>query len=367
MQLKRPTLLLDKNKCLENIRKMKNKAEKYGLIFRPHFKTHQSAEIGKWFKNEGIDRIAVSSVSMANYLAQNGWNDIVIAFPLNIAELDEVIALSHQTNLHVVIENMDALTALARKADRKLGVFIKIDAGYHRTGIPVKNHQQILILLHEIGHVRHLVFKGFLVHNGQTYHQPGPEQILEVHDKSHQVLTELKMELTRHNLKSFFSVGDTPAISLTENFENINEIRPGNFVFYDVMQQNLGACTFQDIAVALACPVVAKHEDRMEVIIYGGAVHLSKDYITGENGNKIFGLIARLDEDGWGKPWPDTYVKTLSQEHGIIKTNPDVFRRLKIGDFIAILPIHSCLTTNLMREFTTLDGKKITTMLSCSK
>ncbi|RLD73544.1 MAG: alanine racemase, partial [Bacteroidetes bacterium] len=77
-----PTLILNKALVLENIQFMAEKARKHHLSFRPHFKTHQSAEIGNWFKDAGVDKITVSSVSMAEYFAKHGWKDITIAFPL---------------------------------------------------------------------------------------------------------------------------------------------------------------------------------------------------------------------------------------------------------------------------------------------
>lgn len=41
-----PTLLLDENKCRANIAMMAAKASSHRLIFRPHFKTHQSLALG---------------------------------------------------------------------------------------------------------------------------------------------------------------------------------------------------------------------------------------------------------------------------------------------------------------------------------
>ena len=38
------------------------------LSFRPHFKTHQSAEIGSWFRDFGVTRITVSSRESADGL-----------------------------------------------------------------------------------------------------------------------------------------------------------------------------------------------------------------------------------------------------------------------------------------------------------
>ncbi len=80
----RPTLVLDKEICLRNIEKMMKKAAEFKLKFRPHFKTHQSAEIGEWFKLFGAEAITVSSVQMAEFFAANGWRDITLAFSLNI-------------------------------------------------------------------------------------------------------------------------------------------------------------------------------------------------------------------------------------------------------------------------------------------
>ncbi|MBK8048603.1 MAG: hypothetical protein IPK16_16670 [Anaerolineales bacterium] len=57
-------------------------------------------------------------------------------------------------------------------------------------------------------------------------------------------------------------------------------MRPGNFVFYDWTQVQVGSCGFDDVAVVAACPVVGKYPDRHEVVLYGGAVHLSKDFLT---------------------------------------------------------------------------------------
>ena len=65
-----PKLLLDKEKCLRNIEKMAMKAERNSLSFRPHCKTHQSAEIANWLRDFNIGSITVSSFHMARYFAE---------------------------------------------------------------------------------------------------------------------------------------------------------------------------------------------------------------------------------------------------------------------------------------------------------
>ncbi|MFV0375749.1 MAG: hypothetical protein ACK5JD_00445 [Mangrovibacterium sp.] len=65
MDIIRPTLLLDKAVCLRNIARMAERAKAKNLKFRPHFKTHQSAVIGTWYRQFGVSSITVSSVQMA--------------------------------------------------------------------------------------------------------------------------------------------------------------------------------------------------------------------------------------------------------------------------------------------------------------
>jgi D-serine deaminase-like pyridoxal phosphate-dependent protein len=87
-------------------------------------------------------------------------------------------------------------------------------------------------------------------------------------------------------------------------------------------------------------------------VIYGGAVHLSKEFITDKTGQRIFGLIALPDPScsTWGAAIKNTYAAALSQEHGIIKTTEDFIHNVKVGDILAVLPVHSCLTANLLGE-----------------
>jgi D-serine deaminase-like pyridoxal phosphate-dependent protein len=364
MKLIKPTLLLDQGKCRKNIRQMMLKADRGNALFRPHFKTHQSAVVGEWFREAGVRAIAVSSVTMAGYFARHGWNDITIAFPVNIAEIDEINELARDIKLNLLVENIEAVEFLISNLKWKTGIFIKINTGYNRTGIHVSEHQNILHLARKIQGPSMMQFKGLLDHNGHTYQAVSRNEIKTIHQNSLEGVLQLRAFLAENKIEGEISMGDTPAMSIVENFDGIDEVRPGNFVFYDVMQALLGSCGYDKIAVALACPVVAKHAERMEIVVYGGAVHLSKDFILGEDGKPVYGKIVRLNKNGWSVPLENVFVKSLSQEHGIIKADAAFFEQVRVGDFIGILPIHSCLTVNLMREFYTLDGERIATLNS---
>mgnify|MGYP001070831373 CR=1 FL=1 len=355
MHISKPTLLIDPDTCRNNIRTMNQKALDHGLVFRPHFKTHQSKQIGRWFRQEGIDRITVSSVDMARYFAEDGWEDITLAFPLNIHEIPQINELAGQIRLNLTILNTESIEALEKGINHPVGIFLKIDTGAQRTGIPHDHPDKIIAVRDSIARSSRLKLKGLLAHAGHTYHAGSREEILRIHQETRDRLVRIREMLKEDDEQLIISVGDTPSCSLAEEFEGIDEIRPGNFVFYDMQQYKLNACSTDHIEVALAAPVVAKHKERGQIILYGGAVHLSKDTFI-EGSTSVYGYGALINEKGWSMPAEKIIVSGVSQEHGILNVTPYRMERLSIGDFIGILPSHSCLTANLMGEYTDLEG-----------
>ena len=349
MEIQVPTLIIDQKKVNNNINRMLKKVELGNIIFRPHFKTHQLTDIGKLFKDKRVNSITVSSVSMASYFANHGWKDITIAFPVNLPEIEEINKLAGKINLNVLVESLFSVSIMSNKTTQTLGVFIKIDAGYHRTGL-LPNNPEIDKIIKLLDSNKQLVFRGFLSHAGNTYIAKSKSEILSIMDDSRSILNTLKQKYILQYPDIIISYGDTPSCSLSDDCRGFDEIRPGNFVYYDVMQNHIGSCSINDIAVAVACPVVATHQTRNELVIYGGAVHLSKEFIESEKGLKVFGYVVNFTEEGWSKPIEGAYVSALSQEHGIIKMSHQEIAEYKPGDIIGILPIHSCLTANLLHN-----------------
>lgn len=355
MEITCPTLLLDIQKCKNNIQRMANKAKQNNVEFRPHFKTHQSHEIGQWFHEVGVDKITVSSVRMAHYFAKDGWKDISIAFPTNILEVTEINDLASKINLNILIESKKVFEFVEQNLKAEVGVFIKIDAGYHRTGISVENKDEINELISCFKQSGRCKFKGFLVHNGHTYKAASIAEIKQIHFEAMIKLKALKERYLHTYPELTLSLGDTPSMSVVDDFKDIDEIRPGNFVFYDLMQSQLGVCSENDISVIVACPVVAKHKSRNQIVIYGGGVHLSKESIKVDN-QTIFGKMLRLENNKWTIPTQSYYLKSISQEHGILQLDEQLMKEIKIGQLLGILPVHSCLAADLYDSYLTMNS-----------
>ncbi|MCP4147061.1 MAG: alanine racemase [bacterium] len=351
----KPTLIVDRQKVIANIAKMMRKTESTGIRFRPHFKTHQSPQIGNYFKEQGVTSITVSSVEMAAIFARHGWDDITIAILVNPLEIDEINRLAGEIKLSLLVDSTGMVTFLKQSLQHNVDIWIKIDTGYHRTGLENHRLKDILALSESVTQAENLRFKGLLTHTGTSYGVQSVTELKKLYQKTVSTMNEIREYLKRNCIKDIeLSIGDTPTCSVVEELYGVDEIRPGNFVYYDVMQLALGSCREDEIAAAAACPVIAKYPQRNEIVVYGGAVHLSKESIIDANDDKIFGLVALPEKDfrTWGPSVKNTFVKTLSQEHGIIKTEKDFLQKINAGDILFILPVHSCLTANLLKEST---------------
>lgn len=353
--INKPTLLIDRLKVEANIRRMLGKARGAGAVLRPHFKTHQSLEVGRWFREAGVDRIAVSSVSMARQFASDGWKDILIAFPVNLREMDEINRLASTTRLGLTVSAPGVMPLLTKALRAPADLWLKIDVGTHRTGFDPNDPDAIRLALGQAEENPLITPTGLLVHAGHTYQAGSPGEILKIHKESMGLLNGLKASLADVFSRAQVSWGDTPSCSLSDHFYGADELRPGNFVYYDLMQYQKGACLLDDIAVAVAAPVVALHQSRREMVVYAGAVHLSKEQGRDALGNVHYGQVVILDGSGhWSFPEEPVFVNRISQEHGVIRLPETLLQQFSPGDLAGILPVHSCLTADLLRGDTRL-------------
>jgi D-serine deaminase-like pyridoxal phosphate-dependent protein len=340
---------------------MAEKASFSRSALRPHFKTHQSKTIGGWFREFGTDRITVSSVGMALYFSEDGWNDITIAFPVNIRQIEEIAGLSEKVKLGLLLVDDSPVETLGKQLHHEVAIWIKIDVGTHRTGLAPDHPEEIERILERLKPYPHLQFAGFLAHAGHSYHSRSVTEVQRIYDQSLAILLDLKRKYLNDFPGIRISLGDTPGCSMVSDFGRVDELRPGNYVFYDLMQEQIGACSMDDIAVAMACPVVAVHRDRLQWIIYGGGIHFSKDFLSLEDGRKCFGRMVDVQGGSWSveNTNENPFILSLSQEHGIVQCTDKNFNLCTPGDLSLWLPVHSCLTADAMGSYINLSGDPI--------
>jgi D-serine deaminase-like pyridoxal phosphate-dependent protein len=355
-----PTLVVDAAKVRQNAVRILDRAARNKTVLRPHFKTHQARQVGRIFRELGIHCGTVSSLTMAEYFAADGWDDLTVAFPVNLREMDTINALAGRIQLGLLADNADSIKALAAGLRQPVKLWIKIDTGSHRCGLDPQQTNKVADLLALAAKSPLIHTAGLLTHDSRTYAARGAEAISKLYQEGARAMLDLREALARKGFGGLkISIGDTPSASLVEDWLGVDEARPGNFAYYDLQQVGTGACQPQSVAAAVACPVVGIYPERSEAVVYGGAVHLSKQaqpgmagFLPGGPPELNFGTVFRMEGERWDGFLPGAWVRGLTQEHGMVHLQAGDLSRLKPGDLLFICPVHSCLAAHALREET---------------
>jgi len=343
-----PALLLDLDKAEANIDQMACKAESLGVRLRPHLKTHKCAPLAQRQVARSAAGATVATLAEARYFAANGIDDLTWAFPIPLSRVDEAAALAQQTTLRLVIDSPEALAALEQLAV-PLHIWLKVDCGYHRAGVD-PGGQPLLELAARLSSSSQLTFDGLLSHSGHAYDADSQEDARRIANQERDVMLACRRRLDGAGVEvPVLSIGSTPAMAAVQDLEGIDEVRPGNYVFYDGTQVALGSCQLTDCAVTVLASVISTSEQH--AIIDAGALALSKDAGPQHLGRATMGEIyadyptATLD--------PDLRVLSVSQEHGKLS------KPVAVGQRLRVLPNHSCLTVAQFDEYAVVRGEKV--------
>jgi D-serine deaminase-like pyridoxal phosphate-dependent protein len=338
---------IDFGRVEQNIAQILTDSRFDGIAFRPHFKTHRSEAVGELFRKAGVGKITVASLPMAKYFAANGWDDILIAIPANPALANKYDELAGKINLSLLIDCRYSLTLLLQTLKNPIRFCIKADAGYGRAGIEAEKHASFLELIQMVEDSKKHRFGGIISHFGNTYHASSDQEIKDINLSSLSKLKSLKSFVESETGNAcFLSIGDTPSLPYytSEMLAGVNELRAGNFVYYDMMQVALGTCRIENIAMAFKTTVLSVYSSRNEALVHAGAVHLSKEKCLMPDGKAGYGAVVRLLPNGCiGEVVQNCFVDRISQEHGILRCSQEFFNEFSLGSTIGILPVHSCL------------------------
>ena len=120
----------------------------------------------------------------------------------------------------------------------KAGCFIKINTGNNRSGTEWNDSEEIMRIAERLTGSEYLRMAGFLTHAGHAYKASSINEIIEIYNDTLKKLQFVNALFP--GAGTIISSGDTPSCSVVENFRGLDEIRPGNFVFYDLTQEKLG-------------------------------------------------------------------------------------------------------------------------------
>jgi D-serine deaminase-like pyridoxal phosphate-dependent protein len=360
-----PVLLLDRQRVLHNIARMRDRAQHLKVQLRPHLKTAKSVKVALLCHDGAAGPITVSTLAEAAYFARAGFRDITYAVPIAPQKLEQVaqiMALNGDaggTDLKIITDHVDVARAIAAKG-KALGVtyrvLIKIDCGLGRAGI-APNAPELLPLAQALSQPG-TQLAGALTHAGHSYSAKSIAEIERIaeEERTAVVLAASRLREAGHACE-IVSVGSTPTALFARHLDGITEMRPGNFVFFDLFQAGLGSCRMTDVAVSVLASVVSHHHARNHLLIDAGGLALSKD--TGANLHAPGTGYGRVCRPAEALPLPGLAIHDVHQEHGLVggpNVPPVDFAAFPPGTRLRVLTNHICMTGAMYDRYYVTDG-----------
>jgi D-serine deaminase-like pyridoxal phosphate-dependent protein len=336
-----PIVLLDV--IQRNIAGMQGFAAEHDLQVRPHVKTHKCVEIGRLQVEAGAVGITAGNVGEAEVFASAGFDDIFLAYPIWPAGTkgQRIRRLAETTRLRVGVDNVPAIEALAGamgdEPDR-LEVVIEVDCGARRSGAPPEVAGDLAQAARKLG----LVPVGVYTYPGHG--SSGRDARRRAAEDQHAALTSAVRSFAEAGVHAdVVSAGSTPTVAFSTG-SPITEIRPGEYVFCDLDNVRLGACTEDQIALFVAATVVS-------------------DWVPGQVildvGTKALGREGNLERGYGGIAGRGAVLARLNEYHGFLTVPPEESRP-GVGTVVPVVPNHVCPVVNSFEELIVTDTRGAT-------
>lgn len=348
-ELDTPSLLIDNEVMLKNIKLMQEYADKNKVNLRPHTKTHKMPYLAKIQEKYGCKGITVAKVEEAEVMASQGMKDIFIANEIvGKIKLEKIIELSKNISISFGIDSIPQVKMIEEIFGEKealANVLIEIEVGENRSGII--EEKDFIDLITYIKECKHVHLKGIFSHDGNSYNATNLEECKEwCLESQRRTLSFAELAKKEGMPLEVVSIGSTP--SLMHHFpilEGVTELRPGTYILMDASQCH--AIGSLDYAAATVLTTVISRPTEERVITDVGAKGITAQ-------TRKVGLCAT---EGLGTiyEYPNVHIYDVYDEHAIIY-NKEFREKVQVGDKVRIVPVHICPVVNL-HEFAYLIDK----------
>lgn len=334
-ELETPVPIVDVDRLQRNLERMAAYASSHGLALRPHIKTHKSLKVAREQMRLGAAGLTCATPRELEVMS-GAADDLLLAYPLlGVHKAQRVMALPRQVRLTVSLDSAEALLHLAKyaaAADREVGVYVELDVGMHRVGVPVLDDAMSLIRL--VQSSPPLRYRGIAYYPGHI-RQRVAEQRLSMEALAAELARILDRLESAGCRPDVVSGGSTPTMWQSHEIPGLTEIRPGTYVYNDRGTVEIGACSWDDCAFTVLATVVSVAVPN-QAVIDAGSKALGREPMRGAEGEGFAVLVDR----------PDVVVSRMSEEHGILDLSKTTWRP-RVGDQVRLVPNHVCVVTHL--------------------
>jgi D-serine deaminase-like pyridoxal phosphate-dependent protein len=345
-----PFVLVDLDAVELNIRTMQDVADRHGVSLRPHAKTHKMSEIARMQIEAGAAGITVAKLGEAEVMVAAGISDILIAYPIvGLPKIERLAKLLPFARITAAVDSEAGALALAQAgalAGVPVRVRIEVDSGFGRVG--VGSAEEALKLARLVANHPWLRLDGLMTFAGQSYDATSREELARTAEREAGTVAAIAARLAAEGLPVLaVSAGSTPSAPYVAGMPGITEIRPGTYVFGDLMQVKLGAHALDRCALTVKTTVVSRPASDRAVI---------------DAGTKVFSSDGEDSPIGTGRGYvpgrPGITLEWMTEEHGMLRLSPEE-QGLAIGDTLEFVPNHCCAVVNLADRLAAVRGTRV--------
>lgn len=329
--LETPSVLIDLDRVERNIRGMQAACDQLGVQFRPHIKTHKIPAIAQMQLDAGAVGIACQKTSEAAVFLEAGFTDIQIPYNVvGVAKTSRLAAMARHATITVTADSapvIDGLAAAATEAGVTLNVMVEIVGPNDRTGAAPAD---VVALAQRVQAADGLAFAGVMIYPSTPDVRPRLQAALRA-------LADHALPVTT------VSGGGFGALATAHELPELTELRIGTYVFGDWRSVAQGWATPDQCAMTVRASVISAN-DPARVILDSGSKTLAADSHDG-----LHGAIVE---------YPTARLHRVNEEHGFVDMTA-CERLPAVGDVVHVIPIHTCVVTNLHDKVYGVRGDKV--------
>lgn len=333
-----PALVIDLDAMERNLDAMAAFAQRHGVRLRPHAKTHKSATIALMQMQRGAVGVCVQKASEALALAAGGVPDLYVSNEvIDAGKLDRLAALAARTRLALAVDSVEGVHRLAaalRAAGTRIDVFVEIDVGQGRCGVPAGAAGALARRVVDHG----LAFAGLQAYHGGAQHLRSTAQRESAVRESAERVHAARSSLSAVGVPCPLVTGAGTGTFALEAASGVwGELQCGSYLFMD-----------RDYRDNDALPGAPRFEHALFVksqVISRAAAHAVVDA-----GHKSHAIDCGL---------PMVWQRELTfdnggDEHGILRSRNDALPG--IGETVWLVPGHCDPTVNLHDAYVAVRG-----------
>lgn len=331
-----PALVLDLDRFEANLDRLMKSSTVRGMRVRPHAKSHKCVEIARRQMAAGAVGICCQKVSEAEVFLAGGIDDVLVSNEIigkrKVTTLASLAVRYPKATIGVCVDDVKQVRQLAtacRALAAELEVYIELDVGHGRAGVP--DTAAVVDLAREIKLHKGLKLRGLQAYYGSAQHRRSVRERRQAITLAAGLAGAARDGLLAEGLACDIVTGGGTGTFPYETGSGVyNEVQPGSYVLMDV---DYGKNEFDPIAPAF----------EPALYILSSVMSARGDRVTLDAGLKAFSTDsgpAMPAFEGW-------QVRGVSDEHTVLIRVGNEGPNLVLGDKPLLIPGHIDPTINL--------------------